>query len=619
MISGVLVEDRDYQAIVKGLKSAEEVIIENIDFNPEELASELEKDHLRILSWLISTNRLKIKIAVLPKEGFGLFHEKVGIFEDKNGDKITFSGSINESGSGWSGNVEEFKVFRGWVKEEVEYLEKDLVKFSDYWNNNISSFSVINLPEALEKKFLKIRPKSENEFDDIVRKIKIDQPNKKNLYPFQKEAIANWRKNNYKGILEMATGTGKTFTSLGAVKSVFSDKNEYCLIVAVPYKHLATQWIKEIKLQLDSVIVEVHGNAKDWREKLPKFLKDYRDGFINKLVIVALYDSLSSNDFIQEFEDDLNKSRTYIIIADEVHNFGAPEYSNGMLDCIQMRLGLSATPSRWFDEGGTQRLMDYFEKTVFVYDLKMAITNKFLTPYEYNPITVQMDLDEFDEYSQLSKKITKKMSYANNKFDEDIYLKLLTIKRSKILRNSKNKMIEFESLIVDLMSHGQVDHLLIYCDSTDQMLQAQKIINKYGIINHRFTEMESINDRESILELFNNGTYQCLVAMKCLDEGVDVPSTRTAVILASSTNPREYVQRRGRVLRKFIGKDKAVIYDFVVLPPQSVEDEFLFSIEQKILKKELNRVQDFLETAMNKTFIFKKLSDTMLKYNVYLD
>lgn len=619
LISGVLVEDKDYQAIVRGLKSADEVIIKNVDFNPEVLESELEKDHLRMLSWLISTNRLKIKIAVLPNDGFGLFHEKVGIFEDKNGDKVSFSGSINESGSGWSGNIEEFKVFRGWVKGEVEYLEKDAAKFSDYWNNKISSFSVVDLPDALEKKLLKIRPESEKEFEEIIQKIKTAQSGRKNLYPFQIEAISNWESNNYKGILEMATGTGKTFTSLGAIKSVYSHKNEYCLVIAVPYKHLVTQWLKEIKLQLDSVIIEVHGNAKDWKEKLPKFLKDYRDGFINKLVIVGLYDSLSSNEFIQKFDSNINKLRTYIIVADEVHNFGAPEYSNGMLDNIKMRLGLSATPSRWFDEEGTQRLMNYFEKTVFVYDLKMAIANGFLTPYEYYPITVQMNLDEFDEYSELTKKITRKMSYAKSRSEEDIYLKLLTIQRSKILRNSKNKIVEFENLISDLTRQGKIDHLLIYCDSTEQMLEAQKIINKYGIINHRFTEMESMNEREQILELFDNGTYQCLVAMKCLDEGVDVPSTRTAIILASSTNPREYVQRRGRVLRKFLGKDKATIYDFIVLPPEKVEDEFLFATEQKILKKELNRTQEFLETAMNKAYIFKKLSDTMLKYSVYLD
>lgn len=620
LISGVIVENKDYEAIVKGLRTAEEVIMGRITFDLDQLENELEKDHLKVLSWLISTNRLKIKIAVLPEHAIGLFHEKIGIFEDKNGNKISFSGSINESAAGWSGNIEEFKVFRGWVDEEEAYLKRDIIKFSDYWNDSINSFSVVDLPEALEKQLLKIRPENEVDLKVIIEKIKNDEPEKRELHDFQKNAILQWENNNFRGILEMATGTGKTFTSLGAVKSVFSKKKEFCAIIVVPYKHLVTQWLKEIKQELtDTVIIEVHGDARGWKEKLPKFLQDYSDGFIDRLVIIAVYDSLSSKDFLKKLKDNFNNKKTYIIIADEVHNFGAPEHSNGMIDNIRMRLGLSATPTRWFDEEGTQKLIDYFEKTVFEYDLKMAITNNFLTPYEYYPITVQMDLDEFEEYSDLSKKIIRSMSISKTKAEENVYLKLLTIKRSKILRNNKTKIIAFAGLISDLKTQGNIDHLLVYCDSEEQMLKAQKIINDFGIISHRFTERESMDEREQILEAFDNGIYECLVAMKCLDEGVDVPSTKTAIILASSTNPREYVQRRGRVLRKFPGKDKAVIYDFIVVPPEKVEDDFFFSVEQKILKKELNRVQEFLETATNKAYIFKNLSDTMLKYNVYLD
>lgn len=620
LISGVIVENKDYEAIVKGLRTAEEVIMGRITFDLDQLENELEKDHLKVLSWLISTNRLKIKIAVLPEHAIGLFHEKIGIFEDKNGNKISFSGSINESAAGWSGNIEEFKVFRGWVDEEEAYLKRDIIKFSDYWNDSINSFSVVDLPEALEKQLLKIRPENEVDLKVIIEKIKNDEPEKRELHDFQKNAILQWENNNFRGILEMATGTGKTFTSLGAVKSVFSKKKEFCAIIVVPYKHLVTQWLKDIKQELtDTVIIEVHGDARGWKEKLPKFLQDYSDGFIDRLVIIAVYDSLSSKDFLKKLEDNFNNKKTYIIIADEVHNFGAPEHSNGMIDNIRMRLGLSATPTRWFDEEGTQKLIDYFEKTVFEYDLKMAITNNFLTPYEYYPITVQMDLDEFEEYSDLSKKIIRNMSISKTKAEENVYLKLLTIKRSKILRNNKTKIIAFAGLISDLKTQGKIDHLLVYCDSEEQMLKAQKIINDFGIISHRFTERESMDEREQILEAFDNGIYECLVAMKCLDEGVNVPSTKTAIILASSTNPREYVQRRGRVLRKFPGKDKAVIYDFIVVPPEKVEDDFFFSVEQKILKKELNRVQEFLETATNKAYILKNLSDTMLKYNVYLD
>lgn len=620
LISGVVIENKDYEAMVKGLKTTEEVIMGRITFDVNKLENELEKDHLKILSWLISTKKLKIKIAVLPENSIGLFHEKIGIFEDKEHNNISFSGSINESGAGWSGNIEEFKVFRSWVDEEEDYLNRDILKFSDYWNNNIKSFSVIDLPEALEKQLLKIRPENEIDFRAIIKKITNETELRRELHDFQKEAILKWEENNYKGILEMATGTGKTFTALGAVKSVFAHNKEYCAIIVVPYKHLVTQWLKDIKQELTgSIVIEVHGDTRGWKEKLPKFLQDYNDGFIDKLVIVAVYDSLSSKDFIKKLNNSFNINKTYMIIADEVHNFGATKYSNGMIEAIKMRLGLSATPSRWFDEVGTQKLLNYFDKTVYEYTLKMAIANNYLTPYEYFPLTVQMDLDEFEEYSELTKKIIRSISISKNKSEEDVYLKLLTIKRSKILRKSKAKLIAFKKLISELKTEGKIDHLLVYCDSDEQMVEAQKIINELGIISHRFTERETMEEREQILDSFDNGLYECLVAMKCLDEGVNVPSTRIAIILASSTNPREYVQRRGRVLRKYPGKTKAIIYDFIVIPPEKMDDEFFFSVEQKILKKELNRVQEFLDTATNKAHIFKNLSDKMLKYNVFLD
>lgn len=390
------------------------------------------------------------------------------------------------------------------------------------------------------------------------------------------------------------------------------------MIIVVPYKHLVTQWMKDIKNELEgSTIIEAHGSAFGWRKKMSQFLSDYSDSFINSLVIITLYDTLSSDDFKQILKNNFNQKRTYIIIADEAHNFGAPQYSSGMFDYVDKRLGLSATPTRWFDEEGTQTLINYFDKTVFVYDMKMAITNHNLTPYDYFPVFVQMTNDEFEEYLKLSKKIIMNINRRDSTNDD--YSKLLMIKRSKIIKNSKEKIEYFSNLVRQLQSTNKIDHLLVYCDSGGQLVEAQEIVNNFGIINHKFTESESIEERARILSEFDKGTYSCLVAVKCLDEGVDVPSTKVAIILASSTNPREYVQRRGRVLRKYPGKDLATIYDFIVLPPEKIKESVLFKLEQNILKKELNRTQEFLETASNKNFILKKLSDIMLKYSVYLD
>lgn len=618
LISGVVVSEPDYQALKNGTLQANDFILNQISFDPSLLKEEIDKDHLKVMAWLIFEKRMQIKIAVLPSTSRGIFHEKVGIFEDENGNNVSFSGSINETGAGWINNMEEFKVFRSWIDGEREYLERDKNKFLNYWQDNVKNFTVIDLPKAIEQEILKIKP-DDNEIQQVLKKLKNqNQSSGKSLRPYQNEAIDKWVNNDFKGIFEMATGTGKTLTALGAANKINELFSEYCVLIVVPYKHLVTQWKKDIQIQLNpSLIVEAHGGAVGWRKKISQFLSDYNDGFLKKIVVLTTYDTLSSKDFLDIFLKKFSSQHEYLIIADEVHNFGAPEYGKGMIKEIDKRLGLSATPTRWFDEVGTNSLIDYFEETVYKYDMKMAIENKILTEYEYFPLFVQMTNDEFDKYFELSKKILKNLRIQDSKYED--YLKILRLERSKIVKNSTAKLESLHIILEELKNKKSIDHLLIYCDSGGQLNEVQKIVNKLGIISHKFTEKESLKDREKILRDFDEGIYECLIAVKCLDEGVDVPSTKTAIILASSTNPREYIQRRGRVLRRYPGKDKAVIYDYTVLPPEEITDKELFKTEQQILKKELTRTQEFLDTASNKTFILQHLSDIMLRFSVYLD
>lgn len=619
LISGVIVEKKDYEAIIKGNGNVEDLIMERAHFNPDVLKDELEKDHLRVLAWLISTKRLKLKIAVLPEDYVGLFHEKIGIFEDKNGDKVSFSGSINESGAGWSRNIEEFKVFRGWVEEEIGYLNRDITKFSDYWDNNITAFSVVDIPQALERQILRIRPESETIVRELVKKIKCMNNSKIELYPYQKEAIESWEINDRSGIFEMATGTGKTLTALSAIKSIYNDRGRYFTVIAVPYTHLITQWLEDIgALFPQSYIVECYGGVSGWRSKLKQAVANYDDGFFKEVIAITTYDTISSSSFINTISSIRNLTYPFMLIADEMHNLGAPTSGKSMVKTFNMRLGLSATPTRWFDEFGTKQLFDYFEKVTFSYTLKQAIGDDKLTHYDYFPLIAVMSGDEFKKYKELTYRILR--NFKTNKTElENIYLKILLLRRSKIIKNNADKINQFQNLIEELKLKDEIGHVLVYCDTGEQVSDAQKILNKFGIINHKFTETESLKDRNTILENFDRGVYQCLVAMRCLDEGVNVPSTKTAIILASSSNPREYIQRRGRVLRKYPGKNKAIIYDFIVIPPIDSLDNSLMNVEQKILKKELERSQEFFESADNKTQVLNILSDIMIKFGVYFN
>ena len=213
-----------------------------------------------------------------------------------------------------------------------------------------------------------------------------------------------------------------------------------------------------------------------------------------------------------------------------------------------------------------------------------------------------------DKYYELTEKM-KKLSHSD---DHEEILKNIAIRRSKILKSSENKISTLETLLGKM--DRDTDHLLVYCDTGGQLKETQEIFNQRNFITHKFTGDEGMDERKKILKFFDTGSYQALLSMKCLDEGVDVPSTRTAIIMASSGNSREYVQRRGRVLRKSPGKKYAVIYDFVVLPPKEQID----TLARQILQKEFTRVLDFVKTAKNKVDIIDNLIDTMRKYDVYL-
>ena len=275
-----------------------------------------------------------------------------------------------------------------------------------------------------------------------------------------------------------------------------------------------------------------------------------------------------------------------------------------MIEDYNYRLGLSATPKRWFDEEGTQAIYDYFGDVVYDFDIKRALTDinpdtgkTYLTPYYYYPIIVDLTSEEYSEYRDLSTKIAQAIARKKNNH-EKISLSALCNRRQRIINNAENKYCEFRKL---LKEHENIDKLIVYC-SDKQIDKVQEILNEEDIIpQHRFTHKESssktmkelFSERESILHNFEKGNYKALVAIKCLDEGVDVPVAENAIILSSTSNPREHVQRRGRILRNAPGKDHATIYDFLVFPKEKTD------IGSKIMKKEIKRYKEFAELAIN--------------------
>lgn len=413
----------------------------------------------------------------------------------------------------------------------------------------------------------------------------------------------------------MATGTGKTITSLLAAAHVKETVDgRLALIIAVPYQHLVEQWASDIR-DFGANPIMAFESRKQWQERLERQILEFNNGHRDSFVVVTTHKTFGSEPF-QRILDRISGAEQ-MLIADEVHHLGAPNLREALPQSVPLRLGLSATPERWYDDWGTNVLFSYFgDGIVYEYSLKRAIDNGSLCEYYYIPHIVQLTPDEEEEYLRLSKKIARLASRMDDGLrDADLQdesgLKAALFKRARLLGTADRKL---ERLVTLFEEEESVSHTLVYCgdgsiddelagrtkrhvDATVETLRLDRDIRA-----RRFTARESQSERQELLTRFATGDLEALVAIRCLDEGVDVPSTRTAYILASSSNPRQFVQRRGRILRPDENKPYAVIHDFVVAPPKRVfidEDGEEFSSERSLIRKELERVNLFAEAALN--------------------
>lgn len=389
----------------------------------------------------------------------------------------------------------------------------------------------------------------------------------------------------------MATGTGKTLTSIGAVNQAYAVNGRQFLVIIVPFTHLVAQW--EVSLRANNIFpdVKIMGMSQRWRGKVPDLVWQYQHGLINRLVLIGTYRSICS----QYFEDaisELNDPDTFLL-ADECHYIGSKQSQRSFLFSFKQRLGLSATPNRWWDESGTEFVRRLFGHDVFVYGMQKAIDSGFLTPYSYEPTIVRLDSIEMDEFEKLSKRIALLMSAADNDTDAAEILKTLLLRRSRIIKSAAGKMMALEAQII----HQQDVHFtLVYCANMRETQSVLFMLSQHGISAARFDSTLSLKEREVVLNRFGAGEICVLVAVKCLDEGVDVQDTRVAYFLASTSNQREFVQRRGRILRRAQGKQYAQVNDYVVMPPVDYAGKYA----ETLVRHELPRVYELNNNSMNK-------------------
>jgi len=444
-------------------------------------------------------------------------------------------------------------------------------------------------------------------------------PNHLQLRQYQQQAVSNWFANQGRGTLKMATGSGKTITALAIVTELYQKIGLQVLLVVCPYRHLVTQWDRECrKFSLEPILA--FENVRNWQSQLSTQLYNIHSGKQAFLTIITTNATLIGEGLQSQIKYFPDKT---LIVGDEAHNLGAPRLEQSLPRNIGLRLALSATPERYFDEQGTEFVFDYFG-SVLEPELTLAdaIKQGALVHYLYYPILVELTEAETRAYTRLTKRIGWTMMAEENIENQETLTSLL-MQRARLIGTATNKLAALRQLMTARLDST---HTLFYCgdgsveeavsvESGRQLAAVTKLLGtELGYRINTYTAETSLGEREDLRSQFETGKLQGLVAIRCLDEGVDIPAVQTAIILASSGNPRQFIQRRGRILRPHPGKERATLFDMIVLPPDLGRDTI--EVERNLLKKELRRLLEFADLADNAGEARIKLLQLQRKYGL---
>ena len=673
-----IVTEKDKHAIQAGEQGNVEAPLDIT--NIEELTKVLDEygEHFfRCLAYLIQEHRILIKI-IRPKGTNGLAHTKRGMFSD--GDTIvSFSGSANFTLGGFINNREEITLSFSTspdplIQKRIANRKDDFNKLMSGLDESVEYLSTADLESALSERYGK---QEIEDLLDVEKKLKeykkehadnsaiifdeIDGSFRgKPCFPYgnprnyQQQACIKWKNNKQKGLFAMATGTGKTLTSLNCLLRIYKVYGYYKAVILVPTITLVNQWEQECKRFLFSQIVKISSKNRLWRQELDalKAKETFNlSGIEPSYIIISTYASFARENVFYDLMSFPSKAmKQTLLIADEAHNMGAGRILD-RLDGIKYlrRIGLSATPERQFDEKGNRALLEFFgcrnDEYTFEFSMQEAIEKGYLCRYEYYPHLVQLTDNEMNEYLRISQQLCKFFNHEDGGFpassSDDICMRLL-LKRKRVIHKAANKEDIFRTIVQQRYKEkGDLKYTLVYVPEgnhpddyeADRFIEAESVLddNEADRIIDTYTEIvrnisptttvkkftSGIKERNSVLEDFASGRLEVLTSMKCLDEGVDVPRSELAIFCASTGNPRQFIQRRGRILRNHPDKHKAVIHDLVVAPVVSSSDE-CFAMEQSLLRNELKRVRDFATMSENADFAYTELEEVLSYYGLSL-
>ena len=610
----------------------EERILQSF-FSLKTTLSKRDEHFFRCISYLIQNKRIEIRIVVL-KDG-GLAHEKFGIFADENSDKVAFTGSMNLTAAALLKNIETIECTCSWKSEDnrerIEISEQDFAEIWTGTNESVFVFPAKKFCQEIVKTYPRVDPdellfqekeiikklsnRSTDDTEFVPTKKIIREPHFPDKYPngarpYQIQAHEAWVKNGKQGIFAMATGTGKTITSLNCALQEYQTDKVYQLLILVPTIALVEQWIDEIGLFDFKNLIEVYSENSQWRRQLVSLKNKIQRGSNENFVIISTYQSFTNDDF-QKILPKL--SDTILLIADEAHNIGSENVRAAFRKMeIKKRIALSATPNRIYDQEGTAELESFFsDKPPYIYSFPMsqAIKEGRLMEYCYFPKMVYLNEPEMEKYAEFTKKLMNLFDSGTGKFKNDVEATKLLMLRKQVLHKAEDKMRVLRDIITEI-GQDKLKYCFVYVPEGYSENEDESILQKMldtikdvfpKTTCNTYTGRNSKKERTAILNGFENGNIDVLLAMKCLDEGVDVPRAEYGIFASSTGNPRQFIQRRGRLLRKHPDKTFAYTYDMIVAPnfrSSHYSNEF-FKMEKSLVKGELARVAYFADLATN--------------------
>jgi superfamily II DNA or RNA helicase len=644
VINHVLSVD-DKEAIEKGQQRMVEVFTKKTITNIDHLVATLsrsDEQFFRCFSYLISVNRIEFVATISTKGGLG--HDKYGIFTDSQGNKVAFTGSANFSRTALDTNGETITVFSSW--EDMDRVVEYQNLFDLSWQHDTPHLIHIPIdevkthiegifpPETLmeliqhgidlrdietspESDIVQFKPLSPRLLEKLIKK------EQEPRFPFpeereiQKDAYNAWVANGKKGIFAMATGSGKTVTALNCVLKRYQAEGFYKILIVVPTRALVAQWEREVKVFNFQNIISTQTD-KDWKKILSRYITRSIQDPKKNLVLITTYATFKRND-LQKFLKDTRGPDTFTYIADEVHNVGSAQTLRYLPTMITQRIGLSATPERIYDDIGSDQLYRFFSsyppKYTYRYTMKQAIEDDILCHYDYFPIFVELTEEEMKEYKHLTDRLRKYINPETGKYGKEA--EMLLLKRKRVVHKAENKKSAIAKLLDELNNQNRLDYTFVFVpegyepdyttiDSYTIKEEDVHIIDEYaqmfkerGYSYHKY--VSELDDAHNVLQNFANGDIKILLSMKCLDEGVDIPRAEHAIFCSSTGNPRQFIQRRGRVLRKSKEKEKATIWDLIVMPPEFIDS--VSSTERNMLIGEVKRIVNFAALADNQVDI----------------